>query len=187
MKEFSKTVNLGKVLEKDLTRVLGSVLRGQNPLSDVILPNIFGVNLNDELGIPSSASGNGNRPVARSVITNSRAQPNVVFSNNSNVFSSQFQQSTSFVDDVLAFGQTIFNPSTSRSPGAPRRLRSGNSSSLQTSPSDNKSRTLQSLTNRIEQLTAQINVEWGPAGAPAFMLTERDELVQRRTLEFGVK
>lgn len=183
----SKDVNLGKVLEKDLTRILGSVLRGNNPLSDVILPNIFGVNLNDQLGLPRGGDINdGNAPVSRNAIPALSGNPNIVFSNNSNVFANQFQQGTSFIDDLFDIGKAIFNPDSSRAAGAPRRLSSGQLRSLLTSPSDSKRRKLDFLNRRIAQLNAQISNP-PPGGTPAFIIRERDDLVQRRNLEFGVE
>jgi len=180
----TKDANLGKVLEKDLTRVLGSVLRGNNPLSDVILPSIFGVDdiIRNNTGIGGNRIGGTGAPVDRNV---DGGTSNLVSSNSGNVTSGLFSGVSSIIDDPLSFGSSIFNPTSTRSPGSPRFLSDGIASSNNPGITENKQEKLAFLTDRINQLTTQIANT--PAGQDtSFATKERDDLVQRRNLEFNV-
>lgn len=183
----TRDVNLGKVLEKDLTRVISSVLRGNNPLSDVILPNIFGIDkvIRDTVGISGQRIGGTGAPVDRNFHDNSTSVPQTVRSNNNSVTNTRFNQPSNFIQDIVDLGSAIFSPNTTRSPASPRRLSDGTLFELFTSPSDSKQQKLEFLTNRIAQLDSQINNP-PPGGVPIFVIRERDELIQRRNLEFNI-
>ena len=180
-----KDVDLNKVLEKDLTRVLGSVLRGENPLSQIVLPNIFGLDdvIRDVLGAPDSRTPGIAGPVDRTINSSRNAIP--VVSNGTRIGSSLFNQGTSLVTDIVDMGLGLLIPESQRSPSSPRRLSDGEFNTLRTSPSNSRQQKLNFLNRRIAQLEVDIN---NPpvGGVPAFVIRERDDLVQRRNLEFGV-
>jgi hypothetical protein len=118
----TKDADLGRVFEKDLERVVGSVLRGNNPLSDIILPNIFSTSNNRRL--PESGTG---APVDRTMTPSTTLSNNVVTSNGGNVLSTAFNDVTDFVSDVFNLGNATTIPNTIRSPASPTRLSDHNS------------------------------------------------------------
>lgn len=180
----TRGVNLKQVLEKDLTRVLGSVMRGNSPFADVILPNIFGAN--DRFGNATGTSGltSTNAPVDRNAFTS--GTPQLATSNSGNITSSIFGGVSNIVNDTFKIGNSLFAPSTTSSPSSPRRLSDGEIISNQsTSPANSKQEKLAFLTDRINQLNTQIaNTPAG--GDTTFAAKERDDLIQRRSLEFNV-
>lgn len=180
----TKDANLGQVLEKDLTRVLGSVLRGNNPLSDVILPTIFGADniIRNTVGIGGDRIGGTGAPVDRNV---NAGTSSIVTSNSGNVTSGLFSGVSNIINDPLSFGSGIFNPSTTRSPGSPRFLSDGVAANTAPGVSESKDKKLSFLTDRINQLNTQINN--ASAGQDVtFVTKERDDLIQRRNLEFNI-
>jgi len=113
----TKDVDLGRVLEKDLERVVGGVLRGNNPLSDIILPNIFDTApRNSVLTSPSGSPVDRTFPQSASII------PNTVRSNGNNILSTAFNGVTDFVSDVFNLGNATTIPNESFSPGSGRNL-----------------------------------------------------------------
>ena len=182
----TKGVDIGRVLEKDLTRVLGSVLRGKNPLSDVILPNIFGVDtgqiLGDIVGTSGERVGGTGAPVDRTALPGVAGNERVVFSNGSNRSSSTFNQGKSFVDDAIQIGLASFLPDSMRSPASPRSLSDGVVQALNSSLSGTKSKKQRFLEDRVRELNTQIINN--PTTVEQFVIDERNSLVQRIALEF---
>ena len=183
----TKDVDLGRVLEKDLTRVLGGVLRGKNPLSDVVLPNIFGLDtgklIGDIVGTDGDRVGGTGAPVDRTF--NPPGKQQIAFSNGSNRSTSVFNQGTSFVEDIIDRGLSVIAPSLSRSPASPRFLSDGTRIVSSNSLTNSKLTNRIFLENRIQQLDAEIADN--PRTVPQFIINERDAIKQRLALEFGIK
>jgi hypothetical protein len=183
----TKDLDLGRVLKKDLERAVGSILRGKNPLTDVILPNVFGT---DRINTGEPRTGTG-APVDRSttflhlrhgpMVLVATAQPNAVTSNGSNII--KLVDPAMYSDFVnlrrVNLGNATTVPNTSASPATPARL-----SDFTTSVGPQTSSVIlrqQQMNDRIQQLQNQI------ANDPTntFLIKERDALIVRRVQETG--
>ena len=170
----TKDADLGRVLEKDLERVVGGVLRGNNPLSDIILPNIFSTSNNR----PFNASGTG-APVDRTIAPLSNPNNSRVSSNGSNILSTAFNGVTDFVSDVFNLGNATTIPANTGSPASRPNL----NSYTNRNPTQVGSRParLSEIDDRITKLTQQLNND----SQNAVLISERNQLIARRRLEFN--
>jgi hypothetical protein len=172
----TKDADLGRVLEKDLQRVVGSILRGNNPLSDIVLPNIFNTESN-ATGKPRSGTG---APVDRTVNTSNNIS-GAVSSNSSNIISSTFNNVGDFIAESFSLGNATTIPNTTSSPASSARL-SDFSTSVTSSNTGSRNLRLTQINDRITNLQRQIQNE--PANT--VLITERNDLIQRRLLESGI-
>jgi hypothetical protein len=170
----TKDADLGRVLEKDLERVVGGVLRGNNPLSDIILPNIFSTSNNR----PFNASGTG-APVDRTIAPLSNPNNSRVSSNGSNILSTAFNGVSDFVSDVFNLGNATTIPANTGSPASRPNL----NSYTNRNPTQVGSRParLSEIDDRITKLTQQLNND----SQNAVLISERNQLIARRRLEFN--
>jgi len=184
----TKDVDLSRVLTKDLERVVGSVLRGKNPLSDIILPNIFGGTGQNNTGSPGSGTGSPvdrghNLPAPQALPNGSKApSPNrTIRSNGSNVTSSGFGSIVNRKSTPVNIGNATTIPSTSATTSSPARI---SDFSHQTSSTVNtRSVKLLQLDDRINSIEAQIPD--APDPLKGLLEKEKNNLLFRRALEFG--
>ena len=184
----TKDVDLSRVLTKDLERVVGSVLRGKNPLSDIILPNIFGGTGQNNTGSPGSGTGSPvdrghNLPAPQALPNGSKApSPNrTIRSNGSNVTSSGFGSIFDRKSTPVNIGNATTIPSTSATTSSPARI---SDFSHQTSSTVNtRSVKLLQLDDRINSIEAQIPD--APDPLKGLLEKEKNNLLFRRALEFG--
>ena len=170
----TKDADLGRVLEKDLQRVVGSVLRGKNPLTDIILPNIFDTGQNNASG-PRTGTG---APVDRTMPNGNNAS-RAVSSNGNNVFSSAFNGATDFVSDAFNLGNATAIPDTSASPASRPRL----SDFTTTVPTiaGSKNTKLTQINDRLAMLETQLVSD----SENSMLIGEINQLKTRRYLEFS--
>jgi hypothetical protein len=169
----TKDADLGRVLEKDLERVVGSVLRGKNPLSDIVLPNIFDPQ-NATSGGERSASGS---PVDRTVTP---SKTNVVTSNGGNILSTAFNGVSDFFSETLSLGNTTTIPRSTSSPATPARL--SDFSRTQVGPAlSGRNIRLQQINDRITTLQTQLASD----SENTNIQSEIAALEDRRRLEFN--
>ena len=184
----TKDVDLSRVLTKDLERVVGSVLRGKNPLSDIILPNIFGGTGQNNTGSPRTGTGapvdrGHNLPAPQTRPNGSKTPPpnRTVRSNGSNVTSSGFGSIVNRKSTPVNIGNATTIPSTSATTSSPARI---SDFSRQTSSTVNtRSVKLDQLDNRINSIEAQIPD--APDPLKGLLEKEKNNLLFRRALEFG--
>ena len=169
----TKDADLGRVLEKDLERVVGSVLRGKNPLSDIILPNIFDPQ-NIDTGSARTASGS---PVDRTVTPGSS---NVVTSNGGNILSTAFNGVSDFFSDTLNLGNASTIPRSTSSPATPAKLSDFVRTQVGPALSGRNIR-LQQLNDRITRLQTQLVSD----SENTNIQSEIAALEDRRRLEFN--
>lgn len=168
----AKDLDLGAVLEKDGTRILGSILRGENPLNDIIVPTPQG-----------SQTLGGTPPIRGTVDRNANPSANVVTSNGSSVLSNLFR--TPRPDPDINIGSSKVVPNRNGTVANPNNigdiftnLFTGGSNANQPTTKKNE------LTDRLAQLNSRIAKD-SPGQTPAFIVRERNELQQRIDLEFG--
>ena len=170
----TKDLDLGRVLEKDLERAVGSILRGKNPLTDVILPNVFGT---DRINTGEPRTGTG-APVDRSTGSSNNTS-NAVTSNGSNIIQTVYDNVSDFVSNPFNLGNATTVPNTTASPATPARL------SDFTTPVGTQTSSVilrqQQINDRIQQLQNQITND--PTNT--VLIKERDALIVRRVQETG--
>jgi hypothetical protein len=174
----TKDADLGRVLEKDLERIVGSVLRGKNPLSDIILPNIFSTSNNR----PFNASGTG-APVDRTIAPLSNPNNSRVSSNGSNILSTAFNNVGDFIAESFSLGNAKTIPNTTASPASPARLSDFSTPATSSNTGTRNLRLIQ-INDRITILERQIQNELGDRRTS--LVTERNALIERRLLESGI-
>jgi len=174
----TKDADLGRVLEKDLERIVGSVLRGKNPLSDIILPNIFDTG-SINTGRPRSGTG---APVDRTVNTSNNIS-GAVSSNSSNIISSTFNNVGDFIAESFSLGNAKTIPNTTASPASPARLSDFSTPATSSNTGTRNLRLIQ-INDRITILERQIQNELGDRRTS--LVTERNALIERRLLESGI-
>jgi len=169
----AQNIDLGEVLQKDGTRIVGSILRGENPLNDIIVPTPQG---SQTLG-GTSPSNRG------SVDRNVNPNDNIVTSNGTSVLNNLFR--TPSATDNTPIGSARSVPNGVGTKATPNNigdiftnLFNGGSNINQKANKENE------LRGRLGQLNSQIAND-PPGGTPAFIIRERDELQQRIDLEFG--
>ena len=170
----TKDLDLGRVLEKDLERAVGSILRGKNPLTDVILPNVFGT---DTINTGEPRTGTG-APVDRST-GSSNSTSNAVTSNGSSIVQTVFDNVSDFISNPVNLGNTTTVPNTSASPATPARLSDFTPHVDPLTSSVILRR--QQINDRVQQLQNQITND--PTNT--FLIKERDALIVRRVQETG--
>ena len=168
----AKNIDLGEVLQKDGTRIIGSILRGQNPLNDIIVPTTQG-----------STTLGGSPPARTSVDRNANPPRNLVTSNGSNILNNLFRVPNNTPETPIGSARSV--PNNSGTKADPNNigdiltnLFGGGSNTNQLATKE------QQLSSRLAQLNSQIAND-PPGGTPAFIIRERDELQQRIDLEFG--
>lgn len=171
----TKDLDLGRVLEKDLERAVGSILRGKNPLTDVILPNVFGT---DRINTGEPRTGTG-APVDRTFPQSASIIPNTVRSNGNNILSIAFNGVTDFVSSPFNLGNATTVPNTSASPTTPARL--SDFTPLVGPQTSSVILRQQQINDRVQQLQNQITND--PTNT--FLIKERDALIVRRVQETG--
>ena len=169
----TKDLDLGRVLEKDLERAVGSILRGKNPLTDVILPNVFGT---DRINTGEPRTGTG-APVDRTFPQSASIIPNTVRSNGNNILSIAFNGVTDFVSSPFNLGNATTVPNTTASPASPARL--SDFTSLVGPQTSSVILRQQQINDRIQQLQNQITND--PTNT--LLIKERDALIVRRVQE----
>ncbi len=170
----AKDLDLGEVLQKDGTRILGSILRGENPLNDIIVPTTQG---SRTLG---GATPNRNRS---SVDRTANPSPNTITSNGSSILNNIFR--TPGINPDIPIGSAKTLPLQNGTKASPNNIGDILSNLFTGGTNTNQLTTKeQQLTDRLAQLNSQIAND-PPGGTPAFIIRERDELQQRIDLEFG--
>ena len=173
----SKDADLGRVFEKDLERAVGSILRGKNPLTDVILPTALVGNNRVQTG--ESLSGIGT-PVDRTSSFNNSAPQGVVTSNKSNIFNTAFNVAGSFFSDPFSMGNGKSVPNTTRSAGSIRKLSDFDEKDLSNSTNTRNNKKIE-IQNRIINLTQLLNND--PSNSS--LKKEISDLTRRQSLEYG--
>ena len=175
----TKDADLSRVFEKDLERVVGSILRGKNPLTDVILPTAL-VGNNNRVNTGEGLSGTGS-PVDRTASFGNSSPPSgVVSSNKSNIFSTAFNVAGSFFSDPFSMGNGTVVPDTTRSAGSFRKLSDGGQRDLSNSSNTRASKETE-IRDRITNLTQLLNND--PSNSS--LKKEISDLSKRAGLEFG--
>lgn len=180
----AKDINLKQVLTKDLERAAGTVLRGGNPLSDVVLPTILGGNgqLNTQIpGLGGVRTGDS-APVDRTYATPGINPTPIVRSNGNSIVNTQFNQPQSFISQVLNIGNTSINPRQSSSPASPNHI--NNIAWINPDTNNNinaKTQRRDEINNRITVLNQQLRAD--PSNSA--LTNEVNNLIRRRQLEFG--
>ena len=181
----TKDLDLGRVLEKDLERAVGSILRGKNPLTDVILPNVFGT---DRINTGEPRTGTGspvdrghNLPAPQTRSNGSKTPPpnRTVRSNGSNVTSSGSGSIVNRKSTPVNIGNATTVPNTSASPATPARL--SDFTPLVGPQTSSVILRQQQINDRIQQLQNQITND--PTNT--VLIKERDALIVRRVQETG--
>ena len=174
----TKDADLGRVFEKDLERAVGSILRGKNPLTDVILPTAL-VGDNNRVNTGEGLSGTGS-PVDRTALFGNNSPSGVVSSNRSNIFNTAFNLAGSFFSDPFNMGNGTVVPKTTRSAGSFRKLSDGDQRDL-TNSSNTKARKKTEIANRVLNLTRLLNND--PSNSS--LKKEISDLSRQASLQFG--
>ena len=170
----TRDVDFGEVLKKDAQRAVGSILRGDNPLNDIVIPNV----VLDGLSAIGLDLGNTNN-----VAPVTGLNPNNVRSNGNFISDILFGTPSSNTDINRGNGRVIPNGVTS--PTNPRRLSDARpviQGELPTNTRANKIRELQDRLNTLNtQIQDTINNNLGAVnqGVPEFLLRERNDLRRR--------
>jgi len=147
-------------------------LRGKNPLSDIILPNLF------ETSIPGSPTSPSGSPVDRTFPQSASSIPNTISSNGNNILSTAFNGVTDFVSDVFNLGNATTIPNGSFSPGSGKNL----SAFERVTPNFQGSRKqkLTEVQDRISILETQLKSD----SENSIIIGEINQLKTRLQLEF---
>ena len=170
----TRDVDFGEVLKKDAQRAVGSILRGDNPLNDVVIPNV----VLDGLSAIGLDLGNTNN-----IAPVNGLNPNNVRSNGN--FISDILFGTPSSNTVINRGNGRIIPNGITSPNNPRRLSDARrvlQGGLPTGGRNDKIRELQDRLNILNtQIQDTINNNLGAVnqGVPEFLLRERNDLRRR--------
>ena len=165
----TKDISLKDVFSSDLKKATNKILRGQNPLADISIPNVF-------RGSRQPAAGVTGGSVDRTAIPN---DPRRVTSNGANVFNNAFfGNQTSDINR----GDTWINPDTISSPAARTRISNFSDNNQQSSPlQGSKLSKRRGIDARIADLTTQVGLD------PTNTKLDKEiyDLKFRRQQEFG--
>jgi len=169
----AKDIDLGSVLEKDGTRILGGILRGENPISDIIIPTSQG----------SSTLG-GTPPVRGSVDRTVNMPTSKVQSNGVNIGSNIFN--TPGINPNVNIGSATSIPSLSGTIANPNNIGSFvNNLFTGGSNFNQKSLKQDQLNDRLNVLNNQITDDSARGTVDPHLIKERNDLQDRLDLEFG--
>jgi len=173
----ARNIDLGDVLEKDGTRILGSILRGENPLNDIIIPTTQG---SQTLGGTPPNRGS----VDRNTNTNTNPAPSTITSNGVSVLNNVFR--TPGINPNTPIGSNKTVPDRTGTKANPNNIGDIFTNFFTGGSNANQKVTKgQQLEQRLAQLNSQIaNPPSG--GVPTFIIKERDDLKSRIELEFGI-
>lgn len=169
----TRNINIRDVIENDLKRAAGKVLRGENPLSDTVIPKIFG-----------SATGSGDlagtvqRPPRVTAPGTSQTATVLVSSNGSRVSNTEYYDAYESLD--VNIGNTNTIPQGTYSAAAPRRLSDVEELPRSATGIPNVASKLVEIQTRIRDLSAQIASN--PTNVDV-LRREQESLVERYYLE----
>ena len=150
------------------------MLRGKNPLSDIILPNIFDP---QNIATGSARAASSDSPVDRTMTPGSS---NVVTSNGGNILSTAFNGVSDFFSETLSLGNATTIPQLTSSPATPIRLSDFNRTQVGPALSGRNIR-LQQINDRITRLQTQLASD----SENTNIQSEIAALEDRRRLEFN--
>ena len=165
----TKDISLKDVFSSDLKKATNKILRGQNPLADISIPNVF-------RGSRQPSPGSTGGAVDRSAIPK---DPRRITSNGANVFNGGFfgNQAT-----VINRGDTLISPDTFSAPAARSRISNFSNNNQKSSPVfGSKLIARQGIDARIADLTTQVGLD------PTNTKLDKEiyDLKFRRQQEFG--
>ena len=170
----AKNLDLGAVLKKDATRIIGSVLRGENPLNDIIIPTTQG-------STGTSRSTQSKASVDRTVRLPNN---NLAISNNSVISTSQFANPLPAIFNAIGSGTTVpSNIGTTATPNKlsdtiPRIFTDG----IQT---NSKTSRLRDLENQSARVSVRIDNQRQAGTVDPSSVRELQLINERLNLEFG--
>jgi len=165
----TKDIDLGDALFKDLQRATSKILRGQNPLADIIVPNIFGKG-------SRAAQSTASRSVDRTVIPNDTGR---ITSNNDSVFNKQFFKTKTTT--IKKGNSTWINPDLVSSPAARNSISNFTEQIGSVILAGSKLRSRAQRDLRIQDIGNQLSAD----SANEKLKKERNDLILRRQLEVG--
>ena len=165
----TKDISLKNVFSSDLKKATNKILRGQNPLADISIPNVF-------RGSRQPSPGSTGGAVDRSAIPK---DPRRITSNGVDVFNGNFfgNQTT-----VINNGNTLVNPNLNSSPAARSRISNFSNNNQKSSPVfGSKLIARQGIDARIQDLRTQLGND------PTNIKLDKEiyDLKFRRQQEFG--
>ena len=170
----AKNLDLGAVLKKDATRIIGSVLRGENPLNDIIIPTTQG---------STSAS---RRTQSKASVDRTVRLPNndLVISNNSVISTSQFANPITSIFNAIGGATTL--PSNSGTTATPNKISDTISRTFVSgSQIDTKTLRRQELEAQSRRVSTRINNQRQTGNVDPGSLRELQLITDRIDLEFG--
>jgi len=171
-----KNIDLGAVLEKDGTRIIGSILRGENPFNDIIVPTTQG---------STTLTGSG-RPNRINTVDRTVRLPtsNKVVSNNQVITTSTFANSLG--DIVNSIGNAIAIPANDGTTSTPNKL-SDNFANLFNggTQTNTKNQRRLELESQVDRVTTRIDNQRNLGNIDPSALRELQLLNERLDLEFG--
>jgi hypothetical protein len=170
----AKNLDLGAVLKKDATRIIGSVLRGENPLNDIIIPTTQG---------STSASG---RTQSKASVDRTVRLPvsQLAISNNTVVSSSKFVNPLTSVFNAIGGATTL--PSNSGTTATPNKISDTISRTFGSgSQIDTKTLRRQELEAQSRRVSTRINNQRQTGNVDPGSLRELQLITDRIDLEFG--
>ena len=182
---FTKTkdANLKDALFKDAQRVIGKILRGENPLSGTVIPTPTN---RGPGGIPNVGS-----PTIIDDLFTVTNNPTSVFSNRSNISNSQFfnNEVGSDVNDVSIENIRVQQVPTNRA-SAPNKISSVVIDERSATPFKQKALAIEALKQRASNINQRINnidngVTAGTASQRAALAREFSSIQERVFLETG--
>lgn len=165
----TRNTNLKDVLFKDAQRAVGKVLRGENPLTGVVVPKVFNaaspnlVSSQKFIGAPGKGVGD----------------PGTVNSNRATVFNPTFYDVDDDVDIPLGNASTILAGTASAA--VPRKLSDNNQLERIGDIATSQAQIQKGIINRTKELSAQI--QNNPNDQK--LINERAALLERYRLESG--
>ena len=169
----ARDIDLGDVLEKDATRILGSILRGDNPLSDIIVPTTQG----------STTVGGG--PVNRNPVDRTVAPPsNTVTSNGNSILNTIFHAVGINTNTPIGNATTVPNSSGTRA--SPPFINDTQNAPIVGGKNFNqKAQKLQELQDRLAVTQNRIDRNTAAGVINPALVRERNDLQDRINTEFG--
>lgn len=172
----TKNAKLKDVLFKDLQRAAGKILRGENPLSGIVIPRIPSA-----LTDPQTSSANITTQNITSNPNSGVSDPGIVRSNNASTFNNTWFNPDTGQRVLVGNANTTIKQGSS--PANPRKLSDIEINTRSSAGVTTRSQKLVEIKTRVRDIENQIQAD--TTGNTIFLERERQALLERYKLESG--